>query len=258
MRKKKKKGNTDELLENTTAEENDVEDTGSGPTVENRQPTPIQKRKRRLLSQESEMLEESADETVKAPETPGKTRKKERMKREEVHEDSEVTDTPLVSQKSKEVMKEDSNTKTEGQMTEVPGVTINELYRMPKQSKVSPQIFSVCKFIMEQQVEVSLLNRVYKGHCVPKERWFRKELRRKYNAKFGNYNLEQDEMILKRFRSLVSEAVTEGTPRDFLQSVLDTCCGKDPAELHRSKFRTIGVRNIIGLYVGQVNSRFPY
>jgi len=173
------------------------------------------------------------------------------MKREEVHENSEFTDTPLVSMKSEEVKKEDSKTESESKMTEIPGVIINELYRMPKQSKVSAQIFSACKFIMEQQVEVSLLNRVYRGHCVPKERWFRKELRRKYNAKFGNYNHEQDEMILKRFRSLVSEVITDGNPREFLQSVLDTCCGKDLAELHKSKFRTIGVRNIIGLYVGQ-------
>ena len=120
------------------------------------------------------------------------------------------------------------------------------------------EVISVCKFIMEQQVEVSLLNRVYKGHCVPKERCFRKELRRKYNAKFGKYTQEQDEMILKRFRSLISEVLTEGNPREFLQSVLDTCCRKSLAELHESKFRTIGVRNIIGLYVGQVNFRILY
>ena len=112
--KKKKKGNTDELRENSTVEENDVDessaDTGSGHMVETRQPTPIQKnettpiqkKKRSLLSKESEMLEESAEETAKAPETPGE-RKEERMKREEVHENSEFTDTPLVSMKSEEV-----------------------------------------------------------------------------------------------------------------------------------------------------------
>ena len=123
-------------------------------------------------------------------------------------------------------------------------------------SKVSAQIYSVCQFIMEQLVEVSLLNRDYTGHCVPKERTYRKELRRKYKAKFGGYSPDQDEMILKRFKVLVSEVVTEGTPREFLQTVLETCGGKNQAELHKSKFRTIGVRNIIGLYVGQVGKHY--
>jgi len=100
-------------------------------------------------------------------------------------------------------------------------------------------------------VEVSLLNKVYTGHCVPRERSFRKELRMKYNAKFGGYSLEQDEMILRRFRGLVDEVVTEGTAREFLQSVMETCNGENQQELHTSKFRTIAVRNIIGLYVGQ-------
>ena len=107
---------------------------------------------------------------------------------------------------------------------------------------------------MEQQVEVSPLNRVYTGHCVPSERSFRKKLRKKYKAKFGGYSVEQDELILRRFKTLVSEAVTEGTPREFLQSVLETCSGKNQAELHKSKSRTIAVRNIIGLYVGQVGN----
>ena len=37
--------------------------------------------------------------------------------------------------------------------------------------------------------------------------------------------------------------------REFLESVSATCCGKGGR--HRSKWRTLGVRNMIGLYVGQ-------
>ena len=176
------------------------------------------------------------------------------MELEKPKEESEVTENnqPLVSREAEEPrMEEEAETlnESEGLMT---ACRINDLYRMPKRSKVSAQIYSVCQFIMDQQVEVSLLNRVYRGHCVPRERSFRKELRRKYKAKFGGYSVEQDEQIIRRFKTLFSEAVTEGTPREFLQSVLETCSGKDQAELQKSKSRTIAVRNIIGLYVGQV------
>ena len=155
-------------------------------------------------------------------------------------------------------MKTETLEEIEGETTraEGPGLTINELYRMPKQSKVSAEIYSACEFIMEQQVEVSPLNRAYTGHCVPKEKSFRKKLRRKYNAKFGGYSVEQDQLILRRFKRLVTHLGAEGKARQFLQSVLDTTSGKNLAELHKSKFRTIGVRNIIGLYVGQVGDMF--
>merc|ERR1719220_2624093 len=58
-------------------------------------------------------------------------------------------------------------------------------------------------------------------------------------------------MILKRFNYLVSQVVTEGDGRQFLKTVVECCNGKNRKELHKDKWRTIGVRNIIGLYVGQ-------
>ena len=263
-KKKKKKGNREKLQENSPVGENDKPPvvTGSGPMFETSPATPSKetdktttsKNKKKLLSnQENNMFHESAEETTKPPKTPFKKKKKKRIEREETQEESEVTENnkPLVTMK--EEIKSELN-ESDDLKPEDPGITINDLYRMPKKSKVSAQIYSACQFIMEQQVEVSLLNRVYRGHCVPRERIFREELKRKYNAKFGGYSLEQDTMILRRFKVLFSEVVTEGTPREFLQTVLETCGGKDLAEVYKSKFRTIGVRNIIGLYVGQVKA----
>ena len=260
-KKKKKKGEKVDLQDGSPVGEDDEPpvDTGSQSAVENSQgtsnndKTPIPKKKISLFSiKENEMFQESAEETDKPPETPGKKKKRKKrksMEEEELQGEFEVSENkkPLVTIKMEEM-------KIETDMTDMvnPGLTINELYQMPKKSKVSAQIYSACQFIMEQEVEVSLLNRVYTGHCVPRERSFRKELRMKYNAKFGGYSLEQDEMILRRFRGLVDEVVTEGTAREFLQSVMETCNGENQQELHTSKFRTIAVRNIIGLYVGQV------
>ena len=84
----------------------------------------------------------------------------------------------------------------------------------------------------------------------------RKELRRKYNARFGGYSVEQDMLILERFKTLVTHLGVTDTAREFVQSVVETTSGKEVGELHKSKFRTIGVRNIIGLYVGQVGTLF--
>lgn len=205
--------------------------------------TPVNKKKH--LFTDNIVFQESAEEAGKPSETPVKMKK--RMEIEEPQGECE-TEEPR-----KEERQSETPTESEGLQKKC---RINDLYRMPKRSRVSAQIYSACQFIMEQQVEVSHLNRVYMGHCVPKERSYRKELRRKYMAKFGGYSVEQDELILRRFKTLASEVVTEGTPREFLQTVLDTCSGKSLAELHKSKFRTIAVRNIIGLYVGQVGEDY--
>ena len=263
--KGKKKKNMEGLQEISSVAENDQtpEDPGTGDMVENRQTSPS--RENDLSSnKENEMFEESAEGTDQPPETPTKKKKKkkkrkEEMEREEPQEAAEVTenDQDLVPQNTMVEMKTETLEEIEGEVTgeEGPGLTINEMYRMPKQAKVSAEIYSACEFIMGQQVEVSLLNRVYTGHCVPREKKFRKELRRKYNARFGGYSPEQDMLILQRFKTLVTHlGFTSDTARQFLQSVLEMTSGKKISELHKSKFRTIGVRNIFGLYVGQVGT----
>ena len=82
-----------------------------------------------------------------------------------------------------------------------PVLTIRDLYKLPSRKKVPLVIFQTCKKIMNQAVPVSQLNIDYTGHCVPKEKEYRKVLRRKYGAKFGNYYEEQDMIIMRRFES---------------------------------------------------------
>ena len=45
--------------------------------------------------------------------------------------------------------------------------TIKDFYRMPPKEEVCKTIYRTCRFIMEEMVEVSPLNRVYQGNCVP-------------------------------------------------------------------------------------------
>ena len=264
-RKKRKmgKGETENGKENPPSGELDqpTEDTGS--ITEKRQAShskeKLQKKKTLLSNKDSEeMFQESAEEPDKTSEIPIKKKKKKEKRKETGQE--EVREAPAVTENDQDLpimnmveMKSETLEEVEGETSRTEGPqTIKEFYRMPKKSKVSAEIYSACKFIMEQQVAVSLLNRVYTGHCVPRERTTRKELRRKYNARFGGHSVEQDEMILRRFKEIVSHLGVEGSAREFIQSVLETTSGKNKAELHKSKFRTIGVRNIIGLYVGQV------
>merc|ERR1719431_708181 len=128
-------------------------------------------------------------------------------------------------------------------------VTIKDLYRTPKRKKVPAVLYDACKFIFSQNVEVSALNIAYTGHCVPGEREYRRFLRKKYKAKFGRYHDEQDSMLLQRFDTLVQHGVVEDKV-EFYNFLNIHCNGKDQKELMKSK-RSIGVRNIVGLYVGQ-------
>jgi len=128
-------------------------------------------------------------------------------------------------------------------------VTIKDLYRMPKRHKVPPVLYEACKFIFHQFVEVSELNIAYTGHCVPREKEYRGILRRKYGAKFGKYYEEQDLMLTKRFNTLVQHGVVEDK-EEFCHFLNIYCNGKDQAELMKST-RNIGIRNIVGLFIGQ-------
>jgi len=128
-------------------------------------------------------------------------------------------------------------------------VTIKDLYRTPKRKKVPTVLYEACKFIFSQNVEVSALNIAYTGHCVPGDRDYRRLLRREYKAKFGRYHDEQDSMLLERFDTLVQHGVVEDK-EEFCNFLNIYCNGKDQKELMKNR-RSIGVRNIVGLYVGQ-------
>merc|ERR1719470_88297 len=112
--------------------------------------------------------------------------------------------------------------------------TIGDLYRLPSRKKVPLVLFQACQFIFSQKTPVSQLNTVYTGHCVPREREYRRILRKRFGAKFGNFYEEQDLMIMRRFNTLV-----EGKA-EFCNFLNTYCSGKDQKELHRSR-RSIGV-----------------
>jgi len=128
-------------------------------------------------------------------------------------------------------------------------VTIGDLYKLPKKRAVPPVLRNACKFIFSQAVAVSELNTAYTGHCVPRGREYRGILRRKYGAKFGRYYEEQDTMLLSRFNTLVQQGVVEDK-EEFCHFLNIYCSGKDQAELMKST-RNIGIRNIVGLFIGQ-------
>eukprot|EP00090_Calanus_glacialis_P017672 TRINITY_DN27452_c0_g1_i1.p1 TRINITY_DN27452_c0_g1~~TRINITY_DN27452_c0_g1_i1.p1 ORF type:complete len:1070 (-),score=344.13 TRINITY_DN27452_c0_g1_i1:73-3246(-) len=127
--------------------------------------------------------------------------------------------------------------------------TIGELYRLPSRKKVPMVVFQACQFIFSQNTPVSQLNTVYTGHCVPREREYREILRKKFGAKFGNFYEEQDLKILRRFNTLIENRVVEDKA-EFCNFLNTYCSGKDIKELRKSS-RSIGVRNIVGLFVGQ-------
>ena len=113
---------------------------------------------------------------------------------------------------------------------------------------MTEDIMTACEFILEENVPVSPLNIAYTGHSLP-PREKKKELRAKFQAKFGGYFTEQDEMILKRFNDLMLEVGSDG--KEFLESVQEKCSFLPQADVKMHKKRRIGVRNIIGLHVGQ-------
>jgi len=127
-------------------------------------------------------------------------------------------------------------------------VTVKDLYQIPTR-KVPASLFKVCRYIIEENVEVSALNTVYMGNCVPNDRCLRKKLSKDFKAKFGKYTKYEDDLILNRFNHLLREEVIEDG-REFLKMMMKTCCGKDQTNL-KSHGRTLGARNILGLYIGQ-------
>ena len=128
-------------------------------------------------------------------------------------------------------------------------MTIKTLYRLPSRKKVPMVLFRACQFIFTQEVPVSPLNIEYRGHCVPREEE-RAQLRAKYGARFGGYYDEQDDGICRRFLTLMENHVVEDRMQ-FCRDLDEYCSGKNQLELIRTSRRTIGVRNIVGLYVGQ-------
>ena len=125
---------------------------------------------------------------------------------------------------------------------------IKDLYQMPRLYEVTEDIMTACEYILKENVPVSPLNVAYTGNSVP-PKVKKKELRARFQAKFGGYFTEQDDMILKRFRDLMLEVGSDG--KEFLESVQEKCSFLPQAEVKMHKKRKIGVRNIIGLYVGQ-------
>ena len=196
-RKKKKKRI---YSENNEISENDRKSTAVTESHDTEQTTeiPPKKKMRKLKSNEKTFLEPAIEtETEKFQQSSSPVKRKENT--------------------LKEVQQRNFNdVETEVDRLETKTLKINDLYRMPRVEKVSAEIYSACQFIMGENVEVSQLNIVYRGHCVPNQKSSHKELCTKYGAQFGGYTEEQDLMILRRFKHLVSQVLTEGEERQFL------------------------------------------
>ena len=121
-------------------------------------------------------------------------------------------------------------------------VTIEDLYSLPNKKEVPNVIKKVCRFILEQQVEVSHVNIVHTKHGLVRDKGHRGTLR-KNGAKFGPNSAEQDKMLMRRFNIMIEKGVVEDK--------LEFC---KILKLYRSEqYRNIdsGVTNIVGLFVGQ-------
>ena len=100
---------------------------------------------------------------------------------------------------------------------------------------------------MEQNIKVSPLNKAYTGHSDIRDKDLRNELRAKYGAKFSKHTAHEDSLILKRLGKLKRANLVEDFDM-FIHTLFDFCKGE---RLQRKSDRQLGVRNIIGLYVGQ-------
>ena len=126
-------------------------------------------------------------------------------------------------------------------------LTIKDMYRMPKRKKTDPSLYAVLLNIMEQNIEVSPLNKAYTGHSDIRDRDLRKKLRDEYGAKFRKHTDHEDSLILKRLGKLKRANLVDDFDM-FIHTLFDFCKGE---RLQRKSDRQLGVRNIIGLYVGQ-------
>lgn len=121
-------------------------------------------------------------------------------------------------------------------------VTIADLYSLPNKKEVPNVIKKACRFILEQQVEVSHVNIVHTKHGLVRDKGHRGTLR-KNGARFGPNSAEQDKMLMMRFNIMIEKGVVEDK--------LEFC---KILKLYRSEqYRNIdsGVTNIVGLFVGQ-------
>ena len=126
-------------------------------------------------------------------------------------------------------------------------LTIKDMYRMPKRKKTDPSLYAVLLNIMEQNIKVSPLNKAYTGHSDIRDKDLRNELRAKYGAKFSKHTAHEDSLILKRLGKLKRANLVEDFDM-FIHTLFDFCRSEG---LQRKSDRQLGVRNIIGLYVGQ-------
>ena len=127
-------------------------------------------------------------------------------------------------------------------------VTIRDIYRMPQKSKTPASIYATVAHILNQEVEVSPLNRSCRDYTNIRSKAYRDELRRKYGAKLRKHTDHEDHLILKRFAKLKKAEVFKDF-NEFCESVVKFCSKKEMKN-HKGR-RNLKVRNIIGLYVGQ-------
>ena len=134
-------------------------------------------------------------------------------------------------------------------------LSIFDVYKMPPKTDVPDNVFAVCEFIHSLDIEVSPLNRAYRGGAVPKTKTIRNELQENYGARFRKHTDLEDSNILKRFAILKKKNLV-WNPQEFCQQILELSTNgtKGWGHLRRIKacrFRMIELRNIIGLFVGQ-------
>ena len=139
---------------------------------------------------------------------------------------------------------EDNNETSRGARS----VTIRDIYRMPQKSKTPASIYATVAHILNQEVEVSPLNRSCRDYTNIRSKAYRDELSRKYGAKLKKHMDHEDHLILKRFAELKRAEVFKDS-NEFCESVVKFCSKKEMKN-HKDR-QNMKVRNIIGLYVGQ-------
>ena len=125
-----------------------------------------------------------------------------------------------------------------------PSSTISHYYRLPKKEELPEELYDMAVFILEQNLEVSPLNRAYRGHTIPPTKEARDTLKKDFGTSWGNYHEVEDSAILRRLGELEAAGVVKDRVR--LCHQLRDHCGR------RARSRPcLGIRNILGLWVGQ-------
>jgi len=228
-KKKDKKGNSEVTDEVDFAKKND-----SGDEMDDEKNYTVPKKKKKRDSEKNEIVTHPAEMESNSP------RKKKRKKKKELSSND-------CSENEKDVEQNDKNTfrdvRSGTPSTSRNNCVITDIYCPPDPEIITGELYNVVMYILNKNINVSLINTVWTNSNVPSTYDSREKMTR-LGAKLSKFTEEEDACIAARIKFLVDTKVISDL-KEFI-----TQLNNQNGNTHKQE-KDKATRNIVGLFLGR-------